>query len=54
MPTRGRKFCDIFIEPPILKTFKVFDIARAEEIYQIGYDYAKTMHDQLVELAQQQ
>jgi NTE family protein len=49
-----RKFCDVFIEPPLLKTFKVFDIARAEEIYQIGYDYAKTMHDQLVELAQQQ
>lgn len=49
-----RKFCDIFIEPPDLKTFKVFDIARADEIFQIGYDYAKTMHNQFVELANQQ
>ena len=40
-----RKFCDIFIEPPALKPFNVFDMARADDIFEIGYDYAKGMQD---------
>ena len=42
-----RKYCDFFIEPPNLKTYKVFDLGRAEEIFQIGYDYAKTLEEEL-------
>ena len=49
-----RRFCDIFIEPPALKTFKVFDMARADEIFRIGYDYAKGMQDEFLALAEQQ
>ena len=47
-----RKFCDIFIEPPALKPFKVFDTARADDIFQIGYDYAKGIRDELVALVE--
>ena len=49
-----RRFCDIFIEPPALKEFKVFDLNRADDIFQIGYDYAKEMEDQFLPLAEQQ
>ncbi len=49
-----RPFCDIFIEPPALKTFRVFDLGRADDIFQIGYDYAKQKQDQFLALAEQQ
>lgn len=47
-----RTFCDIFIEPPALKPFRVFDTARADDIFQIGYDYAKGKRDELLALVQ--
>lgn len=37
---RKRK-CDFFIEPPQMALFGVYDVAKAQEIYQIGYEYAK-------------
>lgn len=49
-----RRYCDIFLEPPELKTFKVFDLARADDIFQIGYDYARQYHEQFLELAEAQ
>ena len=45
-----RALCDIFIEPPALKTFKVFDMARADDIFQIGYDYASGLRSALLAL----
>ncbi len=33
------KYCDLFIEPPLLRKYGLFEISKAEEIYQIGYDY---------------
>ena len=47
-----RGLCDIFIEPPLLKDFRVFDMARADEIFQIGYDYARGQRDQLLALVE--
>lgn len=43
-----RKYCDLFIEPPGLKTFNLFDLGKAEEMYQIGYEYARSMKDELL------
>lgn len=36
-----RQRCDFFIEPPAMALFGVYDVAKAQEIYQIGYQYAK-------------
>jgi NTE family protein len=44
-----RKYCDFFIEPPALKTYNILDLKRAEEIFQIGYDYAKTLEKELTQ-----
>ena len=49
-----RQFCDIFIEPPALKGYDLFDIGRADEMFQIGYEYAKSMEDQLLALTKPQ
>jgi NTE family protein len=32
--------CELFLEPPRLSDYSMFDFKKAEEIYQIGYDYA--------------
>ena len=39
--------CDLFIEPPLLKKFGLFDLNRAEEIFQIGYEYALSMEKEI-------
>ncbi|CAN5631552.1 patatin-like phospholipase family protein [soil metagenome] len=31
--------CDLLLEPPKLRDYKVFDYKKGEEIYKIGYDY---------------
>ncbi|MEQ8471864.1 MAG: patatin-like phospholipase family protein [Marinoscillum sp.] len=36
-----KKNCDVFMEPPGLSKFKVFEFKKAKEIFQFGYDYAK-------------
>lgn len=36
-----KHLCDLFIEPPALGKYKVMDFSRAEEIFGIGYSYAK-------------
>ena len=49
-----RQFCDLFIEPLALKPFRVFDTARADDIFQIGYDYAKGMRGELLAVVEKQ
>ena len=44
------KDCDIFLEPPALKTVKVFDMSLAREIFKAGYDYAKSREQDLLHL----
>lgn len=36
-----KKKCNFFIEPPEMALFGVYDVAKAQEIYQVGYLYAK-------------
>ena len=35
--------CNLFIEPPELSRFTIFDLKRAHEIFTIGYEYAKEL-----------
>ena len=37
----------VFIEPPQLKNFAIHDLRRAKEIFQVGYDYTKSMEKQI-------
>lgn len=40
--TYARKdVCDLFLDPPALASYKVFDFGKAEEIFKIGVDYAR-------------
>lgn len=47
-----RKYCDFFIEPPALKTYQIFDLGKANEIFQIGYEYAKSLQAELMQFWQ--
>ena len=33
--------CDIVIEPPGLGTYSGFDLAKAKDLYQMGYQFVK-------------
>jgi NTE family protein len=39
MEAKGRQ-CDLFLQPPAMSRFGIFDIGDADAIYQAGYDYA--------------
>ncbi len=39
--TQSKKICDLVIEPPGLDQFNSFDLAKAQEIFQIGYSYTR-------------
>jgi len=43
----SRKYCDLFIEPPSLGQFSILDLAKAQEIFEIGYQYTLGMQPQL-------
>jgi NTE family protein len=34
--------CDIFIEPPAMRDFRITQIGKADELFEAGYDYART------------
>ena len=34
---------DLFIEPPGLSTFGMLSISKAEEMFEIGYEYASSL-----------
>ncbi len=42
--------CDLFLEPPGLKGFGGFEFNRADELFEVGYDYGKTQVDKIQEL----
>jgi NTE family protein len=43
----SRKYCDVFIEPPALGQFSILDLAKAQEMFEIGYQYTLSMQPQL-------
>jgi len=38
---RAKNKCDVFIEPPGVSDFKVFDFKSARQIYDVGYKYTR-------------
>ncbi len=42
--------CDIFFDPPEMSRFGMFDVHRAEEIYDHVYEYAASLKPRLLEL----
>ena len=42
--------CDLFLEPEQLKGFGGFDFSKAEDIFEIGYNYGKSMIPSINEL----
>lgn len=41
-----KHLCDIFIEPPLMANYGMFQIKKAQEIIQVGYEYTKSLKDQ--------
>ena len=41
------KYCDVLIEPPELKHFSLLSYSRADEFFQIGYDYTMNLAEKL-------
>jgi NTE family protein len=39
------KKCDVFIEPPELVKYHVFELEKADELVKVGYEYVKTKVD---------
>ena len=39
------QLCDLVIEPPELRKYSVHQFSKAEEIFSIGYDYAKSIRN---------
>ena len=37
----SRSMCDVFIEPPKMDHFRIFEIGRAQEIFDLAYNYTK-------------
>lgn len=42
-----KSVCDLFLEPPGLKNFRAVDISRAAQLFEIGYEYGKTVTHQV-------
>ena len=41
------RLCDLIIEPPELRKFSVYQFSKAEEIFKVGYDYAKSIANKI-------
>lgn len=39
--------CDLFIEPPEMTRFGMFDLSKADEIFECGYNYAMQMRKEI-------
>ncbi len=43
---------DLFLEPPDMSRFSMFDMTAADEIFSCGYDYAKTRKQEIINTIQ--
>lgn len=48
----SKKLCHVFFEPPGMKEFRIIDIGKADEMFEIGYLYARERMPQVLELLQ--
>jgi NTE family protein len=42
--------CTLYIEPPNMSQFSLFNLKKSDEIYDYGYQYALTFEKQIKEL----
>lgn len=42
--------CDLFFEPPDMSRFSIFDMKKADEIFNFSYQFAKTKQDDILQL----
>ena len=42
-----KDLCDVFLEPEGLKKYGGFDFSKADEIFNIGYEYGKSVIDKI-------
>ncbi len=42
--------CNLFIEPPNMSQYSIFDIKKSDEIFEYGYTYTKNMEKEISEL----
>lgn len=49
---KSKELCDFIIEPPEMGNFSGFDLSKAKELYDVGYDYTESILDQLLEKLQ--
>jgi NTE family protein len=42
--------CSLYIEPPNMSQFGIFELKRAQEIYDYGYDYGLSLEEKIKEL----
>lgn len=47
------KYCDLLIEPPELRNFRILEYSRAEEMFEVGYRYTLSLADKLQPLIPQ-
>jgi NTE family protein len=45
-----KRSCDVFLEPPRLSEYGIFDDAHLEELFEIGYEYTKSRLERMTEL----
>ena len=41
------KNCDLFIEPPNMSRFSIFDVKKSDEIFEYGYNYTLTLEKEI-------
>jgi NTE family protein len=41
------KSCDLFIEPPNMSRFSLFDVKKSNEIFEYGYNYTLTLEKEI-------
>jgi NTE family protein len=42
---QSKGICDVFIEPPAVGKYSGFEVAKAKELFQLGYDFTKKNFD---------
>lgn len=42
--------CDVFIEPPNMSQFSIFDVKRSDELFEYGYNYTMSLEKKIKQL----
>jgi len=48
-----KNYCDLFIEPPLLTNYSMFDFKKVDEIREVGYEYTMGMKNEIQKLIKQ-